>query len=86
MNNAFSTAEDGNSSPHAQSPLGPLKPVANLCTSGQCPTVYTTESGASLVVQGYPVAAERAGMDVPAGEMLIEIPRELLLEAARNLS
>ncbi|WP_255657534.1 hypothetical protein [Actinoplanes sp. L3-i22] len=62
-----------------------LTVVANSCTSGACPTIYRTGSG-SLVVQGYVVPARQAGVDVPDGEMLVEIPAELLAEALRNLS
>lgn len=68
--------------------LGPLRSVANKCNAGQCPTVYVSGSGdsATLVVQGFAVPAERAGITVPDGEMLVEIPLDLLTEAARNLS
>lgn len=54
-----------------------LEVLASSCASGACPTVYRTDSG-SLVVQGYTVSAERAGIDLPDGEMLVEIPAELL--------
>jgi hypothetical protein len=64
-----------------------LQPIANHCTAGSCPTIYTTNSGpGTLVIQGFTVPAERAGIDVPAGEALVEIPLELLTEALRNLS
>jgi hypothetical protein len=39
-----------------------------------------------LLVQGYALSAERAGLDVPDGEMLVEVPFDLLAEAVRNLS
>jgi hypothetical protein len=64
---------------------GPLRVVANMCNSGACPTVYETGSG-TVVVQGFAVAATRAGIDVPDGEALVEIPVELLAEALRHLS
>jgi hypothetical protein len=38
------------------------------------------------VVQGYTVSAERAGINLPDGEMLVEIPLDLLAEALQNLS
>jgi hypothetical protein len=47
--------------------------------------VYASGSG-TLVVQGYAVSAERAGIDVPDGEILVEIPFDLLTEAVRRLS
>jgi hypothetical protein len=57
-----------------------LTPVTTLCGAGSCPTIYRTDRG-TLVVQGYSVAAERTGIDVPVGEQLVEIPAELLAEA-----
>jgi hypothetical protein len=55
-----------------------LHVIATLCApTGSCPTVYRTDRG-TLVVQGSPVSAESAGIDVPADEILVEIPEELL--------
>jgi hypothetical protein len=62
----------------------PLRPIANLCSTGACPTIYQSPSGA-LVVQGYSVPVDQAGIDVPEGESLVEIPLALLAEALRNL-
>ncbi|GAA4588093.1 hypothetical protein GCM10023107_08190 [Actinoplanes octamycinicus] len=62
-----------------------LQVVASSCTAGSCPTIYRTDSG-SVVVQGYFVPAERTGVEVPDGEMLVEIPAELLAEAHRAIS
>ena len=56
--------------------------LAGTCTTGTCPTVYTTNRG-TLVVQGYTVSAENAHVDLPAGEQLVEIPIELLADAVR---
>jgi hypothetical protein len=56
--------------------------VTKLCGGGSCPTVYRTDRG-TYVVQGYTVAAETAGLDLPAGEQLVEIPAELLAEAVK---
>jgi len=74
--------------PDRSGPLAPLRTVANMCNAGSCPTVYVSGAGdsARLVVQGYAVPADRAGIAVPDGEMLVEIPLDLLTEAARNLS
>ncbi len=66
-------AASGNSAPT-------LTLVASLCGTGTCPTVYRTDRG-TLVVQGYTVAPENAGIDVPAGEQLVEIPADLLAAA-----
>ncbi|XVV12857.1 hypothetical protein ACQP2X_00405 [Actinoplanes sp. CA-131856] len=66
-----------------------LQPIANRCTAGSCPTIYTPGGSAtsgSVVVQGFIVKAQDAGIDLPDGEALVEIPVELLAEAMRNLS
>jgi hypothetical protein len=65
-------------------PLTPLRPIANICASGFCPTVYQTQRG-TLVIQGSAVTPEQVGVDMPVGESLVEIPRALLIEALRNL-
>ena len=49
----------------------------NECKSGDCPTVYVTDRG-TIAVQGYDVAHP-----APDGESVVEIPVEMLLEAAR---
>ncbi|WP_433831007.1 hypothetical protein ACQP2E_12375 [Actinoplanes sp. CA-015351] len=54
--------------------------LTSLCGSGTCPTVYKTDRG-TIVVQGYTVTAESAGIDIPAGEQLVEIPADLLAAA-----
>lgn len=72
--------------PASRHPLAPLRPVANKCSTGQCPTVYVSADSGTVVVQGYAVTAERAGVDVPDGEVLVEIPFDLLADAVRNLS
>jgi len=46
---------------------------------GDCPTVYRTDSG-TLAVQGYTLDCP-----TPDGETLVEIPADLLAEAARAL-
>jgi hypothetical protein len=62
-----------------------LELVSSLCGSGTCPTVYRTNRG-TLVVQGYQVSSGSAGIDVPEGEFLVEIPEDVLLAAARAVS
>nr|WP_296074749.1 hypothetical protein [uncultured Actinoplanes sp.] len=66
-------------------PNGPvaLTHLATVCGSGSCPTLYETNRG-TYVVQGFVVGAQ-AGIDVPDGESLVEIPAELLAEAIRTL-
>jgi hypothetical protein len=59
-----------------------LQQIATTCSSGTCPTIYRSGHG-TLVVQGYAVSVAAAGVAVPAGELLVEIPVELLMEAAR---
>jgi hypothetical protein len=57
-----------------------LELLSKLCSGGHCPTVYRTNRG-TLVVQGYAVTAREAGLDLPPGELLVEIPADLLQEA-----
>lgn len=57
-----------------------LELVTTLCGGGSCPTVYRTNRG-TLVVQGYTVAPADAGIELPDGELLVEIPAELLAAA-----
>jgi hypothetical protein len=64
------------------SPKPQLTFVTKVCGGGSCPTVYRTDRD-TFVVQGYVVAPETAGVDVPAGEQLVEIPMALLAEAYR---
>ncbi|MEU4690335.1 hypothetical protein [Actinoplanes sp. NPDC023714] len=52
--------------------------LTTLCGAGSCPTVYDT-GGDTVLVQGHAAS----GVEVPEGELLVEIPRELLLQAAR---
>jgi len=61
-----------------------LTAIASSCTTGTCPTVYQSDKG-TVVVQGYDVSPESAGLDVPLGERLVEIPADLLREAALAL-
>lgn len=57
-----------------------LTRIAGECRSGdECPTVYTSDRG-TVVVQGYQVPDGKA---VPDGEALVEIPTNLLKDAAR---
>ncbi|WP_211275248.1 hypothetical protein [Actinoplanes rectilineatus] len=62
-----------------------LRPIANVCTAGSCPTIFETGTD-RVVVQGYALSARKAGIDVPDGEALVEIPVELLKEALQKLS
>ena len=59
-----------------------LELITTLCGGGTCPTVYRTNRG-TMVVQGYAVTAATAGVNLPAGELLVEIPADLLTAAAR---
>ena len=59
--------------------------VTKLCGAGSCPTVYRTDRD-TFVIQGYTVTAEAAGLDVAAGEQLVEIPAELLAEAVKAVN
>jgi hypothetical protein len=52
-----------------------LKRLDGACCGGTCPTLYESDRG-TIVVQGWKVT--EADVDVPDGEALVEIPRELL--------
>jgi hypothetical protein len=56
--------------------------MTKICGGGSCPTVYRTSRN-TYVVQGYTVTAASAGVDLPDGEQLVEIPVELF-EAATH--
>ncbi len=70
--------------PSARVPLS-LEHVVSLCGTGTCPTVYQTDRG-TLLIQGYAVSAEEAGIDLPAGELLVEIPTHLVEAAGLAVS
>lgn len=74
-----SGAERADSAGDDPSALG-LELVTTLCGGGSCPTVYRTNRG-TLVVQGYTVTAADAGIELPPGERLVEIPADLLAAA-----
>jgi hypothetical protein len=64
-----------------------MKIVGKLagCDIKGCPTVYATDRG-TLVIQGYVLdpAATRQ-LTLPTGESAVEVPADLLLEAARQV-
>ncbi|OAA27082.1 hypothetical protein UG55_101098 [Frankia sp. EI5c] len=62
--------------------LTPLVGIA--CNTSACPTIFTTD-GTDLVVQGYIVPDRSGAGEVPAGETLVRIPRQLLLDAVQKL-
>jgi hypothetical protein len=58
-----------------------LKPIGGTgCGNGPCPAVYETENE-TIVVQGFTVDPAKAGMTLPPGEMMVEIPRDALKRA-----
>jgi hypothetical protein len=77
---------DSGADPSAQQSPEPsrirLELVSSYCGSNSCPTIYRTDRG-TLVVQGYAVEADETGLSLPQGELLVEIPTELLAAAAR---
>lgn len=61
-----------------------LETLTSLCGGGSCPTIYRTDRQ-TVVVQGYLLAGDSAGVDTPDGERLVEIPTEVLLAAADKI-
>ncbi|MFI9553162.1 hypothetical protein [Nonomuraea endophytica] len=61
-----------------------LTRLASDCPDGYtCPTISKTDRG-TIAVQGYMLATDdSASLSVPDGECVVEIPVEVLLEAAR---
>ena len=57
-----------------------LDHLLTVCGNGTCPTLYRASQD-SFVVQGYAVSAEDVGIDLPDGELLVEIPAELIRRA-----
>jgi hypothetical protein len=68
-----------------QPPTVNLDLVVGMCGAGDCPTVYRTDRG-TLVVQGYSFEPAEAGVTVPEGERMVEIPIELLSAYTRNVA
>jgi hypothetical protein len=61
-----------------------LRLLATTCTSGSCPTIFESDRG-TILIQGYAVDAQQAGVTLGADELLVEIPAELLA-AVRSAS
>lgn len=64
-----------------------LEAVSSFC--GElivCPTVYKSDRG-TAVVQGYRVNRDEVegGVEIPDGEDVVEIPLDLIFEAAEKL-
>lgn len=55
------------------------------CGAGECPTIYKTDRG-TLVVQGYTLLPANAGVELPPGEQMVEIPTELVADYVRTVS
>jgi hypothetical protein len=62
-----------------------IEELVTLCGAGTCPTVYKTNRG-TLVVQGYAVTGSDVGVDLPQGELLVEIPVDLFHQATSKVS
>lgn len=62
-----------------------LRPLTTACAAtGTCPTVYRTDRQ-TIVVQGSAVPGASAGITLPEGELLVEIPDDILLAAADRI-
>lgn len=65
-------------------PAVTLELVAGRCDAGECPTVYRTGRD-TFVIQGFTFEPAKAGMAVPDGEGMVEIPAQLLKDLAVTL-
>jgi uncharacterized protein (DUF779 family) len=63
---------------HATTQEGCMKVIAGGCFDGTCPTIYATERG-TVVVQGQQM--DDTDVTLGDGEVLVEIPAELLKQA-----
>jgi hypothetical protein len=79
---AVNISQRGSPDDPSRTPAVTLDLVATLCGAGECPTVYRTDRG-TLVVQGYGFDPADAGLVLPSGERMVEIPLALLAECAR---
>ncbi len=62
-----------------------VRKLAGDCKGGDCPTVYATDRG-TLVIQGYVLdPAADGALTLPNGESAVEVPMELIVEAARQV-
>ncbi|OHV33001.1 MULTISPECIES: hypothetical protein [Pseudofrankia] len=62
-----------------------LVPLAITCNAGACPTVYADADDASVLwVQGWTPDPAYV-RDLPTGEAMVRIPRDLLVDAASSL-
>ena len=62
-----------------------LRMLTSICDTDSSPKIYESDRG-TLVVHGYAVPAGDAGVALPDGELLVEIPVDLLTAAARAVS
>ena len=69
---------------HEEPRVPVLHTFTKLCGGSSCPTVYRSERQ-TVVVQGYALSGAEAGLTVPDGERLVEIPVDLLLAAADEI-
>ncbi|MEV8322397.1 hypothetical protein [Kitasatospora sp. NPDC056731] len=58
-----------------------LTKLVGSCDEGDCPTLYLTDRG-TLAVQGVQVTEH--DLRIPAHEILVEIPVELIRKAVRD--
>jgi hypothetical protein len=58
--------------------------VRAACGSGACPAIFA-DGDAMVIVQGYAVDPAEVGLNVPDGELLVRVPRELLYSGAMQL-
>jgi len=55
------------------------------CGNGPCPTIYESETG-TIIVQGFDVKPSDAGLQLPPGEGMVEIPRYMIEQLISRFS
>jgi hypothetical protein len=64
-----------------------LRKIAGDCSDGvTCPAAWDDEEDGTVIVQGYQAAAIPGLSPAPDGEIRVRVPREVLLQAARELT
>jgi hypothetical protein len=62
-----------------------LETLASACASNACPTIYAYPGDLQVLVQGHVTSGPAHGVALPDGETLVQVPADLILQAAERL-